>query len=169
MQKARSVLSPDSEALRELIDSNWLQRDSSWLHPKIRDTDEFRQCFKVVQEAGVKIVGIGRVLGWLEEQYPGWFKSKSNEWLYSLYAYLKEQKSHLERIKKLPLVRLENGNHVCTSDELVFFPPETSKEREEIAPFLNELPILQSTLLEGDERNDIETFLENLGVRTPTP
>ena len=66
--KAGNVFYPDSEALRELIDSSWLQRDSSWLHPKIRNTDEFRQCFKVVQEAGVKTVGVSRVLGWLEER-----------------------------------------------------------------------------------------------------
>ena len=167
--KAESVLYPDSEALRELIDSNWLQRDSNWLHPEIRNTDEFRQGFKVVQEAGVKIVGIGRVLGWLEEQDPDWFKSKSNEWLHSLYAYLKEQRSHLERIKRLPLVRLENGNHVCASDELVFFPPETDEERKEIALFLNELPIFQSDLLEIDEPNDIEGFLKNLGVLALNP
>ena len=167
--KAGNVFYPDSEALRELIDSSWLQRDSSWLHPKIRNTDEFRQCFKVVQEAGVKTVGVSRVLGWLEERDPGWFEAKSNEWLRSLYAYLKEQKSELERIKKLPLVRLENGQHVCAGNELVFFPPDTDEDRKEIEPLFKELPIFQSILLEGEERSDIEAFLENLGVRALRP
>ena len=170
--KAGNVFYPDSEALRELIDSSWLQRDSSWLHPKIRNTDEFRQCFKVVQEAGVKTVGVSRVLGWLEERDPGWFEAKSNEWLRSLYAYLKEQKSELERIKKLPLVRLENGQHVCAGNELVFFPPDTDEDRKEIGPLFKELPIFQSILLEGEEgeeRNDIEAFLKDLGVGALRP
>ena len=43
------------------------------------------------------------------------------------------------------------------------------KSREEISPFLSGLPILMSALLEGDERNDIEAFLKNLGVKVLRP
>ena len=82
-----------------------------------------------------------------------------------MYTYLNEQKSHLERIKKLPLVRCENGNHVCASSRLVFFPPNTGEAFEEIKPFLNNLPILQSTLLIGEEGNEIKPFLKNVGVK----
>ena len=82
---------------------------------------------------------------------------------------MKEQKSELERIKKLPLVRLENGQHVCAGNELVFFPPDTDEDRKEIEPLFKELPIFQSILLEGEERSDIEAFLDNLGVRALRP
>ena len=164
--KAKNVYYPHVEILRQLIGSNWLHPESNWLHPEIRrNTEEFRQCFKVMQEAGVKPIEVGRVLGWLEEQDPDWFKDQSNKWLRLLYNYLKEQKSHLERIKKLPLVRRENGNHVCASNRLVFFPPNTDERREEIKPFLNNLPILQSTLLAGEEGNEIEAFLKSVGVK----
>ena len=74
----------------------------------------------------------------------------------SLYVYFNRKWSEpeLERIKKIPLVRLENGEHVRVSDQLVYFPPDTDKERQEIEPFLNELPILQSALLERKDHNE---------------
>ena len=163
--KSQNVYYPHAEILRQLmIENNW-HFENNWLHPEIRDTEEFRQCFKVMREAGVKPIEVSRVLRWLEEKEPDWFKDQSNEWLRLLYNYLKEQKSHLERIKKLPLVRREDGNHVCASDELVFFPPNADERREEIKPFLNNLPILQSALLVGEEGNDIEAFLKSVEVK----
>ena len=175
--KAESVFYPHAEALRGLIKSSWLHPDSSWLHPDIRRNT---RCFEVMYNAGVREINVSQVLRWLETQSLDWFADRSNEWLLSLYAYLKEQGAERERIRKLPLVRLENGRHVCASDGLVFFPPHIhangqlglfspDEEPEEISPFLNELPILMSALLEGEERNDIESFLKSLGVRVLHP
>ena len=168
--KAENVFYPHRESLRELVESSWLYPNSSWLHPEIRDTEEFRRCFKVMHEAGVKEIGISQVLGWLEKQGNNWFESRCEEWLRSLYVYLNSQKSELGRIKRLPLVRLENGRHVSTNyDESVFFPPDTYEGREELKPFLRDLPILQSALLDGEEGNDIKAFLDKLGVRVLNP
>ena len=51
-----------------------------------------------------------------------------------------------------------------------FFPPDTDEAREEIESFLKDLPVLQSSLLAGEECNEIEDFLENhLGVRPLRP
>ena len=163
--KADSVFYPHRESLRGLIDSNWLYPNSSWLHHEIGDTEEFRRCFKVMREAGVKEIGVSQVLDWLEKQDCNWFEDRSGKWLCSLYVYLNSQKSELERIKKLPLVRLENGQHVCATDQLVFFPPDADEAREEIKPFINDLPILQSVFLGGEDCNDIEAFLKSIGVR----
>ena len=165
--KSQNVYYPHAEILRQLIENNSLHSESSWLHPEIRDTEEFRQCFKVMQEADVKSVSVGRVLEWLEERGTNWFKGQSNKWLRFLYTYLKEQGSQLDRIRKLPLVRLENGQHVCAGNELVFFPPDTDEDRKEIEPLFKELPIFQSILLEGEERNDIKAFLVNLVFYPP--
>ena len=165
-EKAENVFYPHRESLRKLVKCDSLYPNSSWLHPEIRDTEEFRRCFTVMREAEVKEIGFNKVLGWLEEQESSWFEDKCLDWLLCLYGYLNSQKSEIERIKKLPLVRLENGKHVSTTDGLVFFPPSTDEAREDIHPFLDELPIVQSTLLEGAERNDIEVFLKNLEVRS---
>ena len=175
--KAENVRYPHAESLRKLVKSSWLEPGSSWLHFDIRNTEEFRRCFKVMREAGVTEVRFSRVLDWLENQTFSWFENRSNEWLLSLYTYLKEQQSEWERIEKLPLVRLENRKHVCANNQLAFFRPHNvqlglfspDEEPEEIRPFLNELPILMSALLEGDERNDIEGFLKKLGVRALRP
>ena len=70
----------------------------------------------------------------------------------------------MERIRELPLVRLENGEHVCVSDQLVYFPPETDEDIEDIKPLLNDLRILKSTLLRKEGYNDIKAFLRDIGV-----
>ena len=163
--KAGTVFYPHRESLRELVESGWLRLNNSWLHPEIRDTEEFRRCFKVMREAGVKEIGVSQVLDLLEKRSFNWFGNRCEEWLRSLYMYLNSQKSELERIKKLPLVRLENGEHVCADRKSVFFPPEADEAREEIKPFLSDLPILRSALLEGEGCNDIEAFLKSIGVR----
>ena len=165
--KSESVLYPHDELLREFIESSWLHPNSSWLHPDIQDKEEFRRRFTFMQDSGVDIISFRRMLRWLEEQDSGWFESKSNEWLRYLYTYLNKHQSELEGIKKLPLVRLENGRHVCASE--AFFPPKTDEDHEEIAPFLNELPILQSALLEGEDHNDIKDFLDDIGVEVLHP
>ncbi len=169
--KAENVFYPHAESLQNLVKCSWIHPNSSWLHPHIRDTEEFRRCFKVMREAGVRELSVSQVLRWLEEPLPDWFAGKPVEWLRALYAYLNQQKSELARIKKLPLVRLENGQHVCARAQLVFFPPNTDEAREEIAPFISELPILQSALLEidGDEHDDMKAFLGKLGVRPLSP
>ena len=167
--KAENVFYPHRESLRELVECDSLYSNSSWLHPEIRDTEEFRRCFKAMREAGVREIGINQVLDWLEKQESNWFESKCEDWLRSLYLYLNSQKSELKQIKKLPLVRLENGEQVCAKDGLAFFPPDTDEEREEITPFLKELPILMSALLEGDDSYEIGAFLKRLGVRALHP
>ena len=168
--KVENVLYPHDEFLQEFVESSWLQPNSNWLHPDIRDEEWSRRRFTVMREAGVKEIDFRKMLRWFEDRDSDWFESKPKEWLLFLYTYLNKHKSQLERIKKLPLVRLENGRHVCASDELVFFPPDTDKGYEEIRPFLNQLPILQAALLEGDEyKNIIEPFLKSIGVRAPHP
>ena len=160
------VLYPHTESLYHLL-GDWMGQ-IRWLDPEIRDTKELGRCFKAMDEAGVKKALFSRVLKWLKKHSTKWFEERPDDWLCSLYLYLNKQESEMNRIKELPLVRLENGSHICASasERPVYFPPNTSEEREDIAPFINELPIVQPTLLEG---NDIKTFLKNIGVKTLHP
>ena len=160
--EAKNVFYPHRESLPELIESDWLYPNSNWLDPAIGLSG---RVFDVMKEAGVKEIGVSHILGWLEKQDLNWFENRCEEWLRSMYVYLNSQKSELERIKKLPLVRLENGKHVCANDQSVFFPSEADEARKEIKPFLSDLPVLRSALLEGEECNDIEAFLKSIGVR----
>ncbi len=168
--KVENVLYPHDEFLQEFVESSWLQPNSTWLHPDIREEEWSCRRFTVMQEAGMKEIDFRKMLRWCEDQDSGWFENRSKEWLLFFYTYLNKHKSQLERIKKLPLVRLENGRHVCASDELVFFPPRIDEGYEEIKPFLKQLPILKAALLEGDEHNNIvDPFLKSIGVRAPHP
>lgn len=160
--KAENVFYPHRESLQELVESSWLYPNSSWLHT---DIGQSGRAFEVMKKAGVKEINVSHVLDWLKKQDNNWFESRCKEWLRSLYIYLNSQGSELGRIKRLPLVRLENGRHVSMNYELVFFPPDTDEEREDLRPFLTDLPILQSVLLDGEEGNDIKAFLGKLGVR----
>lgn len=169
--KAENVFYPHAASLQNLVECSWIHPNSNWLHPDIRDVEQFRRCFNLMREAGVREISVIQVLCWLEAQSPDWFAGKPVEWLHGLYVYLNQQKSELARIKKLPLVRLKNGQHVCAGNQLAFFPPDTDEAREEVAPFISELPILQSALLEidGDEHGEMKTFLRKLGVRPLSP
>ena len=163
--KAESVFYPHHGSLQKLVECSWIYPNSSWLHP---DIGRSGHAFRVMQEAGVKEINVSQVLNWLEKKNCNWFKRRCEEWLRSLYVYLNTQESELGRIKRLPLVRLENELHVSTR-YVVFFPPNTYEGREELKPFLTDLPILQSALLDGEEGNDIKAFLEKLGVRVLNP
>ena len=170
--KAENVFYPNSTPLRKLVKSSGMHSDISLLHPHIRkDTKESGRCFDVMAEAGVKEIDETDLLRWLEEKSCEWFKNKTNKWLCSLYIYFNKKwsKSELERIKELPLVRLENEEHVRVSDQLVYFPPETDEDLEDIKPLLNDLRILKSTLLRKEGYNDIKAFLENIGVEDLHP
>ena len=170
--KSENVFYPDSTSLRKLVRSSGMLSDSSLLHPDMRkDTKAFGRCFDVMDEAGVKEINASDLLCWLEKQSFDWFKNRTDAWMRSLYVYFNRKWSEpeLERIKKIPLVRLENGEHVRVSDQLVYFPPDTDKERQEIEPFLNELPILQSALLERKDHNEIKAFLVGIGVEVLHP
>ena len=170
--KAENVFYPESTRLRKLVKSSGMHSDSNLLHPYIRkDTKESGRCFDVMAEAGVEEIDESDMLYWLEKQSCKWFKNKTNKWLCSLYIYFnrKWSKSELERIKELPLVRLENREHVCVSDQLVYFPPETDEDLEDIKPLLNDLRILKSTLLRKEGYNDIKAFLRDIGVKKLNP
>lgn len=123
-------------------------------------------------KAGVKEIKANDLLRWLEKKSCKWFKNKTNKWLCSLYIYFnrKWSKSELERIKELPLIRLENGEQVRVSDQLVvYFPPKTDEDLENIKPLLNDLRIIKSTLLKKEGYNDIKAFLRAIGVEELNP
>lgn len=165
------VFHPHAEDLRRLLTDQDLVElteveDARWLHPEIRDIKEYRRRFEVVRAAGVREVGASQLISWLSKKGASWLQSKSDEWLCALYKYLSRQKSEMQRIKALPLVRLENGQQVYALKELAFLPPRTDEELKEISPFLHELPIVRASLFEEEEwETGLKAFLEELGVK----
>ena len=171
---AKQVFYPASEELRRLLSSADLSEltgieGAVWLHSDIRDTKASQRRFDVVKAAGVTEIGAGKLVTWLAKKGAEWIKSKDDAWLLACYRYLCGQAAEKERVKKLPLVRLESGDQICTLDDRAFLPPENETERLELAPFLGELPVVKSSLLAGEERATVEAFLKELGVKPLVP
>jgi hypothetical protein len=168
------VFYPHAGDLRKLLKQKDLAEltkveGAIWLHPDIRHTEEHRRRFAVVRAAGVREVDARQLVDWLAAKGAEWLEGKSDDWLRNLYAYLNRQEAVWNSLRTLPLVRLENGRHVCAATEQVFFPPQQDEERQELAPFLNELPFVRSTLLQGEQRSEVESFLKKMGVEPLRP
>lgn len=103
-------------------------------------------------------------VSWLETKDADWWKDLDEPCLLSAYRYLHSQPAEHKRLRKLPLVRLESGEHVSPDEQAVFFPPDNTHERKELEPFLSQLPIIRSTLLANDVNKTVESFLLKIGV-----
>lgn len=171
---AKQVFYPASEELRRLLSPADLSEltgieGAVWLHTDIRDTKASQRRFDVVKAAGVADIGAGKLVTWLANKGAEWIKNKDDAWLVACYRYLSGQAAEKERVKKLPLVRLESGDQICTLEDRAFLPPENETERLELAPFLGELPVVKSSLVSGEERATVEAFLKELGVKPLVP
>jgi hypothetical protein len=171
---AKHVFYPASEELRRLLSSEDLAElteieGAVWLHPDIRDTKASQRRFDVAKEAGIAEIGASKLITWLTKKGAAWIQRKDDAWLLACYRYLAAQAAEKERVKKLPLVRLDNGDHVCALDERAFLPPENETERTELAPFLGGLPVVKPSLLSGEGSASVEAFLKEIGVKPLAP
>lgn len=103
-------------------------------------------------------------VSWLETKDADWWKNLNEPCLLAAYRYLHSQRAEHIRLRKLPLVRLESGEHVSPDCQAVFFPADNQHEKMELAPFLAQLPIIKLSLLNADENKIVESFLGRIGV-----
>ncbi len=157
--KLRELLTNDElkEALVGDTDWRWLAEDMSLdgdgaLAVYLRDEIE-------IQEFTAE-----DFVSWLETRDADWWKNLEEPWLLSAYRYLHSQQLERNRLHKLPLVRLESGEHVSPDEQAVFFPADNIQEKKELAPFLSQLPIIRLSLLDEDEDKTVESFLRRIGV-----
>ena len=104
----------------------------------------------------------------VEEVTPEWLISRltrefletqSDEWTGRLYAFLNSQKSLLWRLRKVPLVRLQDGTHVVADCE---GQPQAYLPDNEPTGF----PTVRASVCESE---DALTFLKSLGLRPADP
>lgn len=171
---AKQVFYPASEELRGLLSAADLVEltgvdGAVWLHPDIRDTKASQRRFQVVKTAGVVEIGASKLVTWLAKKGVDWLRCKDDAWMLACYRYLTAQAAEKDRVRKLALVRLESGDHVCPQERPAFLPPENEMERSELAPFLRQLPVVKASLLSGEGRAAVEAFLRDLGVKPLRP
>jgi hypothetical protein len=142
-----------------LAGSNW-----QWLADDLTVHGDSDLARYLHDEVGINEVTAGDLVAWLETKETLWWESLQESWLVRLYRYLHAQTAEHSRLKKLPIVRLENGQHASAATQPIFFRAANPHEAEELAPFLPTLPVARQSLLVSDADKVVESFLRQMGV-----
>ena len=167
---SQAVATSDPD-LRELLTNDELKEalggdtDWRWLAEDMSLEGEGALAIYLRDEIEVQELTVDDFVSWLETKDVDWWKALDEECLLSAYRYLHSQSSEHKRLRKLPLVRLESGEHISPDEQAVFFPADNIHEKKELAPFLSQLPIIRLSLLAGDDDDQlIAGFLRKVGV-----
>jgi hypothetical protein len=165
----QAVATSDPE-LRELLTNDELKEalggdtDWRWLAEDMSLDGDGALAVYLRDEIEIQEFTVEDFVSWLETKDADWWKNLDEPCLLSAYRYLHLQPSEHKRLRKLPLVRLESGEHVSPDEQAVFFPADNIHEKKELAPFLGQLPIIRLSLLDDDEDKTVESFLRRIGV-----
>jgi hypothetical protein len=150
----------DNKLLAELVGSDkW-----RWLSDKLTVSGDSDLARYLCNDVGIVEIGLKDLVGWLQTKDGVWWKALEHTWLVRLYRFLSGQKEEHKVLKQLPIIRLASGEHVSAEKEAVFFPAINKEEAQELAPFLPNLPIIEQSLIQGDEGKIVENFLRQMGV-----
>jgi len=166
----QAVAASDPE-LRELLTNDQLKEalgadtEWRWLSEDISLDDKSELAVYLRDEVEIQEFTAEDFVSWLETKDADWWKAQDEKYLLSAYRYLNAQSSEHKRLSKLPLVRLESGEHVSPDEQAVFFPSDNIHEKKELAPFLSQLPIIRLSLLDDDGNDQlIAGLLRKVGV-----
>ena len=160
---------PSSAALRDLLGDNLLGEladDDSlkWLDEglTVRRTSDLWKYLR--EEVGVREISARDFVAWLGTKDAAWWKRRDETWLARCYHYLHTQTVEHPALKKLPIIRLESGEHLVPADAPFFLPAENVNEKEELTPFLTKLPIVREALINDEKDKTVENFLRQMGA-----
>ncbi len=119
----------------------------------------------LIEELGVEEIDTEKLIKKLselsEEKLKQFLESKSDEWMRDFYALLSNVKYLWKTIKRLPIIRLEDGIHISPYDEKgnvrVYLPSEEYKNLGFRA--------VKETVFKGSEQ--AEEFLKGIGIKEP--
>jgi hypothetical protein len=163
------AVAPSSASLRDLLGDGLLgqltgDQSCKWLADglTVKATSDLSKYLR--EEVGVREISARDFVAWLGTKDGAWWKELDEAWLAKCYRYLHTQTAEHLALKRLPIVRLESGDHLVPIDAPVFFPAENAHEKEELAPFLKQLPIVRQALINNDKDKTVESFLRQMGV-----
>lgn len=167
--EGRKAVAASSASLRDLLGDGLLSeltgdQSCKWLADGLTVKGKSDLAKYLREEVEVREISASDFVTWLGTKDATWWKGLDEAWLARCYRYLHTQTAEHPALKKLPIVRLESGEHLVPTDEAVFFPAENAHEKEELSPFLTQLPIVRQALLNDDQDKTIESFLRQMGV-----
>ncbi|WP_315754811.1 MULTISPECIES: DUF3883 domain-containing protein [unclassified Bradyrhizobium] len=159
---AQDVQLSRTQDLRDLFDPDQLGKllkagkEVRWLSPDITAdrTPALRQY--LLRELEISELTPESLLPRLNAHF---LQAQPDEWVVRLYEYLNKVPAVAERLKDLPLVRLEEGKHVSpffAGMPLAFFPSEIETG----------FPTIRKSVCRSP---DARKFLQSLGLTTPDP
>ncbi len=119
----------------------------------------------LIEDLGVEEIDTEKLIRKLselsEEKLKQFLESKSDEWMRDFYALLSNVKYLWETIKRLPIIRLEDGSHISPYDEKgnikVYLPSEKYKNLG--------LRTVKETVFKDSEK--AEEFLRGMEIKEP--
>ena len=148
-----------TQELRDLFDVEQLallfggNRNQEWLNASISQdrTPELRRY--LMQELDVEEVTPGTILPKLDAEF---MRNQSDEWVRRLYEFLNGQIALRRQAMMLPIIRLENGEHVRAHSGQAFLPGTIETD----------FPTVRAAVCKSE---DARTFLNALGLTKPDP
>jgi hypothetical protein len=168
-KKPSDVLVANDE-IRKLVTNNDLRTffKKEYLSSKIKIAKD------VLRKLNVNEFSIDSLFECLKDNE--WVGKQDAEWFALLYQYLSRQEltnEQIDLLKKLRIIKLENGRLTSIDEGPVFFP---ISRRGKDYGFENELRIIKKDILEFTEKLErkekgfkITDFLKNIGIKTPHP
>jgi len=119
----------------------------------------------LIEDLGVEEIDTEKLIRKLselsEEKLKQFLESKSDEWMRDFYALLSNVRFLWKTIKRLPIIRLEDGSHISPYDEKgnikVYLPSEEYRNLG--------LKTVKETVFKGSEQ--AEEFLKGIGIKKP--
>jgi hypothetical protein len=157
---ARLLLTPSSNEIRNLFGREEISvlfklgEGADWLSPSIADKKELSEY--LTKDLGIRKITVEDILNVIDERY---LLGKSDDWIIRFYAFCNKQDAIIiKKLRALPVVRLEDGNHVVavgpTGKLNAYFPMKG----------VPGLPIVRAELLKD---KDAKAFLQQLGITEP--
>ncbi len=166
-KKPSDVLIGDEE-IRKLVSNEDLKNffGKEYLSTEIKPT-------QILRKLGVEKFSIYNLIKCLENTE--WIKKQNDDWFAFLYEYLSKQQlsdAHLEQLKGLDIIRLENEELTSIKEEAIFFPLD---KKGKGYGFEDELRIINRDVIdiiserESQEKDKILEFLKKLGIQPSNP
>jgi hypothetical protein len=167
--KGSNAVAVSSAYLRDLLGEGQLpdltgDQSCKWLADGLTVKGNSDLAKYLRQEVKVREISAHDFVVWLSTKDAAWWKERDETWLARCYRYLQTQTAEHTALKALPIVRLESGEHVVPASAAVFFAAENAHEKEELAQFINQLPVVRQGLLNDDKDKTVESFLRQMGV-----
>ncbi|SRR6266404_1310414 len=163
-KKPEGVYRADSD-MRALIPNGDLKR----FFNKEYISSQLVASVAVLEELGVAEFGLAELIECLRNS--DWLEEQADEWLLRLYAYLgthQPNKSQLQELKKLGILRLVGNRLSSVTEGSVFFP----LDKRGSYGFERELRVLKRPVCENknkDVKTTVAAFLRRLGVADAKP